>query len=319
MAFTRAQAYHNLSVLLEAGVPVARSLRSAVAGARPALRRGFSTLAEGVSAGDALAETMAKHPKIFAPLDVLLVKVGEASGGLPESLRLLSKWYAFCDRLRRIVTSELVLPLIILHAAALIGPAPGVILGHVDLGGYVAQVVGVLAFLYVPAAAVLAVVRLTPRTGLARRLLDGLTLRMPLLGPGVRRLALSRYCRVFQALYKSGVPIVECAEMSAGVTGNAVVAGWLSRGADSARAGGAVSEGFSPELPKDFLDTWRIGEESGTLDEAAGRLADVTLDAAERVFVALGIWLPRLIYFLVCLHIVVRVITGYGMVMQLTR
>ena len=207
----------------------------------------------------------------------------------------------------------------ILHAAALIGPLPDVILGHVGLGGYVAQVVGVLAFLYVPAAAVLAVVRLTPRTGLARRLLDGLTLRMPLLGPGVRRLALSRYCRVFQALYKSGVPIVACAEMSAGVTGNAVVAGWLSPGADSARAGGVVSEGFSPELPKDFLDTWRIGEESGTLDEAAGRLADVALDAAERVFVALATWLPRLIYVLVCIHIVVRVITAYGMVMQLRR
>ena len=78
-------------------------------------------------------------------------------------------------------------------------------------------------------------------------------------------------------LLEAGVPIVACAEMSAGVTGNAVVAGWLSPGADSARAGGVVSDGFSPELPKDFLDTWRIGEESGTLDEAAGRLADVSL------------------------------------------
>lgn len=319
MALTRAQAYHNLAVLLAAGVPISKSLLSAASGAKPGLQRAFADLSAAAAGGDGLAETMAKYPGAFAPLDVLLVRVGEESGELAESLEALSAWHVFCDRLRRTVVAGLALPVVILHAAAVVAPAPGLILGHIGLAGYLVQVAAVLAFLYVPAGAILAVVRLTPPTGPARRAVDALTLRIPLLGGGVRRLALGRYCRAFHALHKSGAQVVQSAEMSAGATGNAVVAGWLGGGADSARAGSPVSEGFSAEVPRDFLDVWRIGEESGTLAEAADRLARINLELAEDRFVALGTWLPRVIYLLICVYMAYRVITSYGVVMPMTR
>ena len=75
MALGRAQAYHNLAVLLEAGVPAEKSFRTAAAGARGRLAGGFAAVADGALAGRGLAETMATHPEAFAVLDRVLVEV----------------------------------------------------------------------------------------------------------------------------------------------------------------------------------------------------------------------------------------------------
>ncbi len=319
MAIAREQVYRNLAVLLEAGVPLIRSLRTAVPAASGRTAKGFSALAEGVSAGDGLAGTMAKHPDVFTPLEVLLVEVGETSGELPESMRLLADWYAFRRRLRRIIQSGLLLPLLLFHALAVLGPLPGLFLGRTGLAGYLAQVAGVLAALYVPAGVVLAIVHLSPRAGQVRRVLDRAALGIPLLGGGIRQLALGRFCRGFQALFRAGVDVIRSVELSSDAAGNTIVAAWLRAGADSARAGGDVSEGFSGRLPREFLESWRIGEQTGQLDEAAGRLAETALESAESTFVALGTWLPRLLYLIICLVMAVQIVSAYGMIWSLAR
>lgn len=66
-------AYHNLSVMLEAGMPLLGSLNTAASGLKGNLGSAFGALAKGVSKSNGLAETMSKHPRIFAPLDVMLV------------------------------------------------------------------------------------------------------------------------------------------------------------------------------------------------------------------------------------------------------
>jgi len=315
VTITRAAIYYNLTVMLEAGLPVAQSLRAAAAGARGKLQRGFAAVARGASAGDALAETMAKYPRAFDRLEVLLVEVGETAGHLSECLRLLSEWYAFGDRLRKRFTSGILLPVVVLHAAAVISPLPSVFLGALGMLGYIRQVVGTLALLYVPAGIILAIVHLTPKTGLLRRLLDRAVLKIPLLGRGIRKLALSRYFRAFAMLHEASVPIVRSASLAVEVGGNSVVMDLLRGGADSARAGNPVSEGFSPMLEREYLETWRIGEQTGTLDEAARRLANITAEGAERIFTELSRWVPRLIYWLICVLMIVRIFQGFAMIM----
>lgn len=59
----------------------------------------------------------------------------------------------------------------------------------------------------------------------------------------------------------------QCAETAAGLCGNAEVASMLAGGAESAKAGNPVSEGFSENLPSDFLALWRTGEQTGRLSE----------------------------------------------------
>ncbi len=115
-------------------------------------------------------------------------------------------------------------------------------------------------------------------------------------------------------LYKAGIPITYVAQFSAEATGNVVFAGWVRGAAESAQAGHPLSDGFSRELPREFRDAWQVGEESGMLDEAASRLADNAADAARRRLTHLCIWLPRIVYFLVCAMMVKMIFKGYSQI-----
>ena len=149
--------------------------------------------------------------------------------------------------------------------------------------------------------------RYTPKTGVLRKLVDGVILKLPLMGRAAKHLALSRYLRAFHTMFKAGVPVVRCAEMSANVTGNAVVREWVKPGAESARAGHPVSEGFGREFPKDFLDAWLVGEESGKLAEVTERLGRIAVEKAEWMIDQIAKWLPRLIYAIICVWIIYNI------------
>ena len=314
--------YYNLSVMLEAGMPMLKTLDITAAGLKGNLKKAFAALAKGASAGDSLAETMKKFVLIFAPIDVMLVEVAEASGNLPKSFKHLSQWYEFRNRLKHILISGLMLPFGIIHIVAGILPLPGLILGKITVLGYFLSALRTLALFYIPAGIILAIYRLTPNTGLLRRFLDAFIIRIPGLGQAIRKLALSRYCRAFGMLYEAGIPIMQCAQKESGVAGNAVMTDLLKGGAESARAGKMVCEGFSRKLPADFLNLWQIAEESGELDKTVKRLGDNTSESAEWLFVEFCRWLVRLIYFLVLAVLAIIVLSmgaailgaGYGIV-----
>ena len=302
--------YHNLSVMLEAGIPMLRSLSSIAPGLKGKLRTTFLALAKDVSAGNSLAESMAKYPNVFATLDLMLVETAELSGKLPECFSMLSAWYEFCNRIKRIMFSGLMLPLVVIHIVAVVAPLPTLFLGKTTIADYILEVAATLALFYVPAAITLAILYLMPRTGLLRRFLDALILRIPLLGQAIRQLAIARYCRAFNMLYKAGVPIAQCAQKAPSVTGNTIIADFFKGGAESARAGSPVCDGFSRKLPIDFLDLWQIGEETGELDNSVQKLADNSGESARFLFTQLAQWLPRLIYWLVCLVLVIQILKG---------
>ncbi len=113
---------------------------------------------------------MSRHPKVFMPLDVILVEAGQESGNLTDVLEFLSRWYDFRNRLRRTVVSRMVLPIFLIHFAAVVGPAPGFVLKQYSLTQYYLQAVVILGLLYVPTIIILAILHLTPKTGLPRLL-----------------------------------------------------------------------------------------------------------------------------------------------------
>jgi type IV pilus assembly protein PilC len=309
-----ATAYHNLSIMLEAGIPVQQALTTTSSGLKGKLRKTFSALTKGVSAGNGLAETMSKHSDIFATLDVTLVDAADTSGNLPEAMRLLSQWYDFRTRLKNRLFSGLTLPLAVLHIAAFVSPLPFLFLGMINGTGYMIQVAKILALFYIPTILILAMLRVMPRAGILRRFWDALVLKIPVLGKALRKIAIGRYCWAFYMLYKAGIPITQCARQATGVTGNVVVADVLKGGAESARAGNMVCEGFSPELPADFRNLWRIGEETGELDKCVKHLADNTSESAELSFDVFSQWLPRLIYLLICIMLVILIFRSAALV-----
>jgi type IV pilus assembly protein PilC len=307
-----AVAYHNLAAMLDAGVPIMRSLNTVTPGMKPRLKRAFLAIAEGVSQGDTLAETMGRHPRIFKPVDLMIIGVAEKSGNLPDMIGLLSKWHEVSHRMVRKMLSGLMLPALILVIASFVFPLPGFVLGGFVVNDYLQKVVGLMSIFLVPATVIVLVIRFTPRTGPLRKALHALALRIPLLGRAMHRLALSRYCWAFHMLSKAGVPVTDCIEMSISAAGNLVVGDMFLPAAASVRAGGTIGEGLSPKLPMELVEMWKVGEETGQLDDISKRLADTYTEQSEFWFHEFARWFPRFVYGLICIMLIIMIIQLAG-------
>jgi type II secretory pathway component PulF len=198
----------------------------------------------------------------------------------------------------------MVLPIVVLNIAAFVFPVPGFIVANMAVPQYLEQVVRTLLSFYIPVAAVVLLVKFSGNRGLVRRVLDGAVLWIPVLGSAVREMALARYCHAFSMMARAGISVVTTAQSAAELCGNAAIAGRLAGGAEAARAGNAVMEGFSSRLPLEFIEMWRVGEETGEMAAVAERMARRYQERAEAKFVEVARWLPRIFYFFVCLMII---------------
>ena len=245
-------------------------------------------------------------------MDISVIRAADSSGNMADSFKMLSQWYDFFLRLKRTIFSGMLLPVVLINITAFIAPLPPLLLGSINMPEYLKAMIRILALLYIPATVIITIFRLTPKTGLLRRLFDSFVLRIPLLGQGIRCLAISRYCRAFYMHYKAGIPITQCAQAAPFMTGNIVITDLFKADADSAQVGKPLSDGFSKRLPTEFLDLWNIGEESGELDTVTKRLADRYADTAEHLLTEFSKWLPRLVYFYVCVVIVMQIFKVSG-------
>ncbi|MBN2138985.1 MAG: type II secretion system F family protein [Sedimentisphaerales bacterium] len=304
-------AYESLSSLLEAGVPLIRSLKTVTAGLRGREKAGFLSVTTAIEKGTPLSEAMAGRGKVFSQLEIMIVGAAEASGNLAESFTLLGKWHEFSRRIRRRLWSGLMLPIFVIHAVAFVVPLPALIIGGFDFGAYFRTASRVLAVPYLIAAVIIGIIVLTPQTGIARRMLDRISLRIPALGRGIYYVALSRYCWVFHMTCKAGMPMTECADMALKVVGNAVVVELFRPTLASVKAGNAFSEGLNSKLPPEFLEPWRIAEETGKLDEVSERLAVRNGEKAEFWFREFAIWFPRVVYLILMIVLAIIVIRQF--------
>ena len=312
-------AYNNLSRTLDAGIDIIRALSISAEGLPSHLKQIFNRIKQNTSQGIPISETMAKHKYVFDPLDVTITAAAENSGSLGESFKMLAQWYEFKQRIKRITVSRLIYPVFILVAAAFIFPGPSLILGKITLLQYLGTVVAILSIFFVPAAVVLAIIYLTPKTGPARFILDQITHYIPLLGRARHNLAIARFCWTFHMLFKAGIPIKESLTQSVNISGNAVVKEKLSAVVKAVENGENASEGFAESLPTEFSELWKIGEETGKLEEVTKKLADNYAESAEFLFNEISFWLPRLIYFLIlgitacmALYLLSNIISAYN-------
>ncbi|MBP8304181.1 MAG: type II secretion system F family protein [Phycisphaerae bacterium] len=311
----RANVYYKLATLVDAGIPLLRALEMGSEGSGRALRSALQDVRLRVTKGMGLAEAMGCHPTVFADFDRVLIEAAETSGRLDECFKMLADWYQFVARMRGVILSGLTYPLFILHAAALVPGIPGLVLGSLTLWGYVGSVVSTLALFYVPLLGLLAVLSLGRRVGAIRAGLDVLVDWIPVAGKAVRELSISRLCRAFNMLYKAGIPIGQCLAKAPQVAGNTVVARAFRGGARAVAEGREASTGLSRGLPAEYLEIWRVGEESGQLEKSVDKIAEISGDRAERTMGELARWVPRLAYFaimLIMLRQILRLATQIG-------
>ena len=305
--------YNNLADLINAGVPIVRSIKIAAAGFKGKYRSVMEQMIFDINNGESIAESMSKRPNIFSRLDIMTTRAGETAGIIDKTFKQLACWHEFQYRMKIKLISGMLLPTLLIHLAAIFGPFPAYILGSRNLSGYLTSMLTVLALFYVPIGVVVFIYKFTPKNGLVRKLLDAIALRIPVSGPAVKALNIARFTRAFSLLSSAAVPPAQAAEQAVSATENYFVASWFAPMADSARRGNPLSEGLSSaKLDDYYIHSWLIGEESGDIDEVTDRLARIYLEKAEELFEHFYTWLPRLLYFYVSLIVIIQILKAYA-------
>lgn len=295
-----ARAYDDLATMLDAGMPILRSLDVVIEGRQGYFKRLFTQIRETITQGSSLAEALGQHRNIFRDLDRMLIEAAETSGSLGDALKMLAHWHEFTHRIVRRIIIGLLYPLLILHIAALVFPIPFLVLrSNFTAGDYLISVLRLLLLLYIPAGVVLVFVLLREKAPLLRLPLDFTALKIPILGRAIYHLSICRYTTTFGMLYKAGVPITETTRRATRATGNAIVAKLFAGATDSVRQGGLAWEGFSKRLPTEYLNLWQIGEETGELDRVTDKIVEISSDRADLMFTEFARWMPRIIYFII--------------------
>ncbi|UCE50429.1 MAG: type II secretion system F family protein, partial [Phycisphaerales bacterium] len=245
-------------------------------------------------------------------VDIMLIEVAEKSGNLPDMIGLLSRWHEMSNRMLRKIRSGLILPALILILVAFLVPVVDFALGDWNVNSYLRSVARILLVFTIPAAVIFLIVCFAPKKGPVRRLLDHIVLRIPLLGKAMRNLALSRFCWAFHMLSAAGVPVTDSVQMATSVTGNAVVGDLFMPAVDSVNAGSTICEGLSRSLPLELVEMWKVGEETGQLDDVSKRLADKYGEVAEFWLGQFAFWFPRAVYALLAIYMIIKVFEGYS-------
>lgn len=279
----------HLEHLTRAGVPILEGLtdlRDSVE--HPRFREVMAGLIESIEGGQTLSQAMADHPDIFSQVFTNLIRAGESSGQLPDVLASLTESLKWEDELATHTKKLLMYPAfvatIVLSATAflMVYMVPQLKLFVKNMGQALPLHTQVLffvsdllvdywaIFLLLPILALIAGQLILRSNPLARTRLDGIKLHLPVVGPILKKIILSRFANTFAMLYASGIPVLESIRTTQQIVGNRVVQKALERVEQSIREGQNVASAFRDVgmFPPLVVRMLRIGESTGGLDKA---------------------------------------------------
>jgi type IV pilus assembly protein PilC len=286
---------HQFSVLLDAGLPVVRSLKILANQMKPSMLKNILTeIAEDVESGSSLSEAMGRHPKVFDKLYVNMVKAGEAGGVLEEVLRRLSEFMEKIEALRRKIIGASLYPAVVITIAVIVvfaimtfivpkfqqvfealgremPPLTQMLMG-------ISESVKEFWFVIILAPFILYIlIKAWGRTKTGRLVLDRIKLALPIIGVIVRKSLTARFCRTLGTLLKSGVPILEALNIVKNATGNEVVTIAISKVHDGVKEGENMAEPLAANRVFDdiVVNMINVGEETGELDTMLLKIADI--------------------------------------------
>lgn len=314
LVFTR-----QFATLLRAGVPIIRSLDSLQNQTiNPYLKTIIGEIKQDVMGGMSLADALARHPKVFSPLYISMVRVAEATGNMGEVLNRIAGFIDNEMTIKGRIKGALFYPALVLvisiavliilffvvmptfkgifsEMGAQLPMVTRIAMGFTDwlLKWWFAIplfVIAVLLFYYV-------YIRLPG----GKYQIDLLKLRLPLFGPLILKMAISRFARTFSTLLGAGVPILRALEIVRDTVGNNVFSSALSSIRENVRDGYKLSSPMAnydifPAMVVQMVDT---GEEAGNLPEMVEQIAIFYEEEVDRSIKAmLSLMEPALIVFL---------------------
>ncbi len=284
----------QLSTLVSAGVPIVQSLNILETQAEnPAFKKVLTVLKTDIEAGFSIADAMAKHPKAFTELYVAMIKAGEVGGILDIILERLSGFLESAEALKAKVKAALMYPAIVSLAA---GGITVFLIAFVipifkDIfGGFGAElppptklIIGLSDFLRNNAIVLIVAsiggffgFKKVLKTEMGIEKFDELSLKVPVFGILLKKVAIAKFSRTLGTLIKSGVPILQGLETVAKTAGNRVIEHAIDASRDSIKEGGRIADPLqkSGVFPPMVIQMIGVGEETGGLDNMLEKIAD---------------------------------------------
>jgi type IV pilus assembly protein PilC len=309
----------QFATMINAGLPLVQSL-DILAAQQPKKKvaEKIRAILADVEAGSTLADAMRKHRDFFNEIYVNMIAAGEAGGILDTILLRLAEYLEAADKLKRKVRGAMFYPLTVMSFAALAIAALLIFViptfaGFFESAGVALPlptriVMGMSNFLvgYWWAVAVALVglfymLRSYRRTPQGKLATDRLLLKVPVLGPVLRKAAIARFSRTLGTLVQSGVSILEGLEITARTAGNRVIEDAVMESRVSIAGGETIAEPLrkSEVFPPMVVQMINVGEQTGGLDDMLEKIADFYDDEVESSVAALtSVIEPIMIVFL---------------------
>lgn len=284
----------QLATMIDAGIPILQALEILSDQTdNKKLREVLKDVAKRVAAGTSIHKALGQHPRVFSEFFIHLLKAGEESGNIDEILERVAVYMEKSDKLARKVKSAMIYPAVVMSMAIAITalmlikvipvfaemysgfdielPLPTrFLMGMSDglranffyiLGG------GVAAFFAFRAYA---------KTDGGSLTLDRVKLRLPVFGPLIRKVAVSKFTRTLATLLKSGVPILRALEIVAKTSGNRLLERVILSSGKAVREGRKLSEPLneSKVFPPMVVRMIAVGETSGELEKMLAKISD---------------------------------------------
>lgn len=285
----------QLATMLEAGIPMVQCFDIIGNGHdKPSVQKLVLAIKVDIESGTTLHEALAKHPLYFDDLFVNLVEAGEHAGALESLLDKVATYKEKTEALKKKIKKAMFYPAAVLAVAVIVttillvfvipqfeslfkgfgADLPAFTQMVVNLSKFVQETGWLIALML--GGAVYAFVYFKKRSAAMRQFLDRTALKMPVLGPILVKAAIARYARTLATMFAAGVPLVEALTSVAGATGNIVYQNATLRIRDEVATGQRLQRCMEATglFPNMVVQMIAVGEESGSLDQMSGKVAD---------------------------------------------
>jgi type IV pilus assembly protein PilC len=285
----------QLATMMTAGIPLVQSFDIVGAGhENPAMQKLILAIKSDVEGGTALADALAKHPLHFDDLFVSLVAAGEQAGALETLLDKIATYKEKTEAIKKKIKKALFYPAAVVVVAIIVTVILMVFVipefeslfqgFGADLPAFTRFVINMSKFvqstgwllLIAAVGGIWGFIYAKKRSRGVQHFVDRAMLKLPILGSILHKSAIARYARTLSTTFAAGVPLVEALESVAGATGNIVYEGAVMRMRDEVATGQRLQRAMENTdlFPNMVNQMIAVGEESGSLDAMASKVAD---------------------------------------------
>ncbi len=293
----------QFATLIRAGVSILESTKILAdqTSSKP-LKKGLKDVEEDVRSGLSFSEAAAKYPKVFPSLFVNMIRAGEATGNLDESLERLAFSYEKQFNLKKKVQSTLAYPVILLVLTIIVSVflmltiVPQFVTMFNDMGAELPLITKMVMgfseslqnswYFYFAAIFIILIsfYLLYNKNTQFYYSFNVFLLKMPVFGKLLQKSAIARMTRTLSSLFSSSVPILQALTIVEKVIGNPVVAKVVSESRTSLEQGSTLSAPLEKSwiFPPLVTQMTAIGEQTGSLDYMLEKIADFYEDDVDR-------------------------------------